>query len=205
MRTIQFNGEKKFPTKIICVGRNYAEHAQELGNEVPKEMVLFMKPNSAIAEDIVVRGQEVVHFEGEITLLINDKCIQGVGFGLDLTKREVQFRLKSSGLPWERAKAFDGSAVVSEFVSLKGDVDALRLELYINDSLRQAGGCDKMMFKPVDILKEVQTFLTLEDGDLIMTGTPKGVGEIKPGDTFVGKIYQGEKLLIEKSWVAQQE
>ncbi len=201
MKTIRIDSKKKSPTKIICVGRNYSEHAKELGNEVPKEMVLFMKPNSALAEEIHHSDTEVIHFEGEITLLISDNTIKGVGFGLDLTKREVQFRLKSSGLPWERAKSFDDSAVVSEFVSFEGDVDELRLELYINGSLRQAGGCDMMLFKPREILREVQTFLSLEDGDLIMTGTPKGVGEVKKGDSFVGKIYQGAKLLIEKSWL----
>ncbi len=204
MNSIRCNGKKECPSKVVCVGRNYVEHALELGNEVPDEVVIFMKPNSAIAEDIVVRGAEVIHFEGEITLLIGDGGIKGVGFGLDLTKREVQSRLKSGGLPWERAKAFDGSAVVGDFVEFQGNPDALRLELYINGSLRQSGGCDMMLFKPGDILKEIQSFLTLEDGDLIMTGTPEGVGPIKPGDEFAGKIFEGENLLVENSWRVQE-
>ena len=106
-------------------------------------------------------------------------------------------------MPWERSKAFDNSAVFSDFVSIKGDINDLRLELFINRSLIQSGSCDLMLNKPEEILIEVKSFLTLEDGDLIMTGTPKGVGIINQGDEFTGKIFDGNKLLIESSWKAK--
>ncbi len=204
MNSIRFKGQELCPSKIVCVGRNYVEHARELGNDVPEEVVIFMKPNSALCKDIVLSGEDEIHFEGEITLLIRSGKIEGVGFGLDLTKREVQFKLKNQGLPWERAKAFDRSAVFSDFVEFDGNPDELRLELFINGSLRQSGGCDMMLYKPGTILEEVKTFLSFEDGDLVMTGTPQGVGAITPGDEFVGKIFAGDRLLVENTWKVQQ-
>lgn len=202
MNHIKFANKLLFSSKIVCVGRNYAEHIKELGNDVPEEPVIFIKPNSAIHDEIVT-GKDVIHYEGEIVFLIISGNIAGVGFGLDLTKREIQNRLKEKGLPWERAKAFDKSAVFSEFVEFSGDVNDLRLELYINDKLVQSGGCDMMLHKPDMLLAEIKSFLTLEDGDIIMSGTPKGVGAIRVGDSFLGKIYVGERLLVEDSWVAK--
>ena len=203
MNYIKFNQQHISPSKIVCVGRNYAEHIKELDNEVPDEPVIFIKPNSAIYNEIVFSKDDTIHYEGEITFLIISGEIAGVGFGLDLTKREVQNRLKEKGLPWERAKAFDKSAVFSEFVEFNSDVNTLRLELYINNKLVQSGGADMMLHKPEALLAEIKNFLTLEDGDLIMSGTPKGVGPIRAGDSFLGKIYAGERLLVEDSWVVK--
>ncbi|WP_457570434.1 fumarylacetoacetate hydrolase family protein [Desulfovulcanus sp.] len=202
MKKIIFNSKEVIPSKIVCVGRNYVEHIKELNNEIPSSMVIFNKPNSSISNELYWISDDC-HFESEICFVIEKGDIAGVGFGLDLTKRELQTKLKSKGLPWERAKAFDNSAVFSEFVNFDGDFKTLRLELLINDKLVQAGGYHLMIYKPTQILKEIKSFMSLEDGDIIMTGTPKGVGTYKTGDKFVGKIYADEKILIERSWIAK--
>ena len=201
MKFIRRDGQKVYPSKIVCIGRNYADHIRELGNKVPKEPVIFLKPNSAINAGLHSSESDVIHFEGEMSFVIEDGELAGIGFGLDLTKREVQTSLKARGLPWERAKAFDGSAVFSEFVRFAGDVSQLRLELHINDQLVQQGPYELMMYKPDDILAEVKSFLSLEDGDVIMTGTPAGVGPVKVGDRFVGKVFENDTLLVEGEWV----
>ena len=118
-------------------------------------------------------------------------------------KRIVQTKLKDKGLPWERAKSFDKSAVFSEFIRFHGDVLGLRMELYINEILVQKAGYDLMLIKPNQILSEARSFLSFEDGDLIITGTPKGVGTIKIGDRFSGKIFDNEQLLVEAFWVVK--
>ena len=200
MKSIRLDSNDIYPSKIVCIGRNYVDHIMELGNEVPKEPVFFLKPNSALS-DVVCSGQsEVIHFEGEISFVVISGRLAAVGFGLDLTKREIQTRLKDKGLPWERSKAFDRSAVFSQFVSFKGDMSALRLELHIDDQLVQKGGYALMINKPDKILKEATSFLTLEDGDVIMTGTPAGVGPIHPGDRLVGKVFDNETLVVEGRW-----
>jgi len=197
------DGKVLFPSKIVCIGRNYVEHIKELGNEIPVEPVIFLKPNSAIADTIRSGAPGEIHYEGEISFIIRCGQPAAVGFGLDLTRRDLQSRLKAKGLPWERAKAFDGAAVFSEFVSYGGVVDELRLELYINDRLVQQGGCELMMYKPADIIDEVKRFLSFEDGDIVMTGTPAGVGEVHVGDRFEGKILAGDKLVTGAKWVVQ--
>ena len=203
MKPIRLDGKEIFPSKIVCIGRNYVDHIKELGNEIPGEPVIFLKPNSAISEQIQSGEASSIHYEAEITLMIRSKRFAGVGFGLDLTKREVQTRLKAKGLPWERAKAFDGAAVFSDFVSCPAKIDHLRLELLINDQLIQQGGCDLMINKPQAILKVTSEFLGYEDGDLIMTGTPAGVGPLQQGDKFTGRILDDAKLLLEQEWVVQ--
>jgi 2-keto-4-pentenoate hydratase/2-oxohepta-3-ene-1,7-dioic acid hydratase in catechol pathway len=135
--------------------------------------------------------------------MVGGGLLTAVGFGLDLTKRQIQSSLKASGLPWERSKAFDGSAVFSNFVKLDTDMSELTLELHINEHLVQEGGYDLMINKPAEILSEVKSFLSLEDGDLIMTGTPKGVGRISPGDRLCGKIFANENLLVEADWTVK--
>ena len=202
MNTVQLDQAPITPSKVVCIGRNYAEHIAELGNEVPTEPVIFIKPNSAISAELRTDAVDEIHYEGEITFVVQAGALAAVGFGLDLTKRALQSRLKEKGLPWERAKAFDGSAVFSEFVSYAGPVEDLRLELHINDKLIQSGGCDMMMHSPQQVLAEATSFLTLEDGDLIMTGTPKGVGKVCAGDMFTGKIFAKDALLIEATWQA---
>ena len=203
MNPISLEGKEIFPSKIICIGRNYVDHIKELGNEIPEEPVIFIKPNSSIAAAIESNESDEIHFEGEISILLRSAELFGVGFGLDLIKRKLQSRLKARGLPWERSKAFDGAAVFSEFVSFEGQVSDLRLELYINDRLVQQGGCELMIYKPDEIIAEVKSFLSLEDGDLIMTGTPAGVGPLQAGDRFNGKVFEKDTLIVEGSWVVQ--
>lgn len=202
MKVVKFNDHVVSPNKVVCVGRNYVDHIKELHNEVPSSMVLFIKPNAAISQELLTCKEEPLHYEGEISLLVYNNTFVGVGFGLDLTKRELQSKLKVKGLPWERAKAFRGAAVFSEFVSFK-ELARLSLKLYINDVLVQEGGVELMMYKPQEMLKEVTSFLDFDDYDIVMTGTPKGVGTYKQGDVFVGHVYEGETLLVEHKWIAQ--
>ena len=196
MKKIIYNSQQITPSKIVCIGRNYVEHIKELGNETPDCMVIFNKPNSAIS-DTLYYFTEDTRFEGEICFLINNGEIDGIGFGLDLTKANIQNKMKSKGLPWERAKAFDNSAVLSKFVSLNDDISKLRLELFINDKLVQFANYDLMIYKPDQMIKEIKSFMSLENGDIVMSGTPKGVGTYKIGDKFVGKIFSEDELLVE--------
>lgn len=200
MKPVKLNGKDVFPSKIVCIGRNYVEHIKELGNEIPAEPVIFLKPNSSISSVIRSGVIDEIHYEGEMTFMVRAGQLAAVGFGLDLTKRNLQSGLKSKGLPWERAKAFDGAAVFSELVEFTGDITALRLELYINEQLVQQGSYELMMNKPGEILAETSQFLSFEDGDLIMTGTPKGVGKLTAGDRFNGKIFEKNTLLVEGHW-----
>ena len=200
MKKIKYKNSELSPSKVVCIGRNYVEHIEELGNEIPENMVVFNKPNSAISERLKYFSDSC-RFEGEICFLIKDEKIEAVGFGLDLTHADIQNRLKQKGLPWERAKAFDGSAVLSEFVALEDELESLKMELFINDKLVQFANYDLMIYKPLSMIEEIKSFISLDDGDVIMSGTPKGVATYKVGDRFVGKIYAHEKLLLEHVWV----
>ena len=200
MQQISLDGQWLTPSKIICIGRNYVEHINELGNEIPTEPVIFIKPNSAITDVMTFDPQEDIHYEAELTFVMQDGGLSGVGIGLDLTKRAVQSQLKVKGLPWERAKSFDGSAVLSNFVSIPGRIEELSLELYINGELTQLATFDLMLHKPNDILAEVSTFMTCEEGDLIMTGTPKGVGRIQLGATFMARVLSNQQTILENTW-----
>jgi 2-keto-4-pentenoate hydratase/2-oxohepta-3-ene-1,7-dioic acid hydratase in catechol pathway len=200
------------PSKVICIGRNYVDHIKELDNEIPDEMVVFLKPNSAINNMLAAKhNDDVLHYEAELSFLYQGGQFTAVGLGLDLTKREVQGKLKAKGLPWERAKAFNNSAIFSDFVNIEQeDIQQLNLSLMINDVLKQQGGVSLMMAKPADILKELQTFMSLEDGDIVMTGTPKGVGVIGKNDIFTGQVYLSpenqvadNKVLLDCNWQAQ--
>lgn len=202
MRTINFDGDTIEPGKITCVGKNYAAHIEEMGSPVPDAMVVFAKPNSAIGDTLHSQLEEPLHFEGEICLLLRDNCIAGVGFGLDLTKRKLQSRLKAAGLPWERSKAFDGSALFSAFVPAPPSVDDLVLELRIDGELRQHGGVELMMYKPEEIIAELKTFMTLNDDDIVMTGTPSGVGEVEAGAHFEARLFNGKGELVAADWIA---
>jgi len=183
--------QKITPSKVICIGRNYVDHIKELANEIPDEMVVFLKPNSAISSALLSQhNDDVLHYEAELSFLYQNGKFTAVALGLDLTKRDVQAKLKAKGLPWERAKAFDSSAIFSDFVSIEqGDINQLNLSLTINSELKQQGGVGLMMVKPDEILTELQSFISLEDGDIVMTGTPKGVGIIGKSDSFVGHVY----------------
>jgi 2-keto-4-pentenoate hydratase/2-oxohepta-3-ene-1,7-dioic acid hydratase in catechol pathway len=204
MQSVAFDGKTVTPSKILCVGRNYVKHIEELGNEMPDEMVVFNKPNSSLSEQLISFHGEPLHYEAEICFIVEKGSIAGVGFGIDLTKRELQSKLKSKGLPWERAKAFDGSVKLSRFIrTLNMDLTKLEVELFINSMRVQLGGCAQMIFKPNTILKELASYTTLEDGDIIMTGTPSGVGVIHQDDKFLGRIKHDGDCLIEVEWRAQ--
>jgi 2-keto-4-pentenoate hydratase/2-oxohepta-3-ene-1,7-dioic acid hydratase in catechol pathway len=203
MKTVNFKNETINPSKIICIGRNYVEHIKELGNEVPSSMVIFMKPNSSISEKLLTCRDEPIHYEGEISFLIKENSIVGVGFGLDLTKRQLQSKLKEKGLPWERAKSFDGACTFSDFVEFKGDINSLHLKLFINGKLIQDGCVSYMLYHPSEMIKEINSFSTFEDGDILMSGTPKGVGIVEGGAKFLGQIICDGELLIETEWIAE--
>ena len=203
MNTISVNGNTVQPSKILCVGRNYRAHIEELGNEIPDSMVVFNKPNSAISSTLYSDiNNQPLHYESELAFTVKEGKLDAVGFGLDLTKRALQSTLKAKGLPWERAKAFDGAALFSAFVTLPKDIEDLSLQLNVDGEQRQAGGISLMIYTPVQIIRELETFTTLEDGDIIMTGTPAGVGEIKAGQDFEGKVLLAGKTLVSATWIA---
>ncbi|WP_448548035.1 fumarylacetoacetate hydrolase family protein [Thalassotalea fusca] len=203
MNHIILNNQPITPSKIICIGRNYVDHIKELANEIPDEMVVFNKPNSAITSELVSFHHEPLHYEAEICFIHQQGKLTGIGLGLDLTKRELQAKLKAKGLPWERAKAFDGSAIFSEFIPFDGNFEGLKLTCSINGALRQAGGVEHMIYPPQNMQKELSTFMTLTDGDVLMTGTPKGVGQINQGDIFECHLYRHDTLLLSVQWQAQ--
>lgn len=204
MKTVLVENQEITPSKIVCIGRNYVEHIAELGNEIPDDMVVFNKPNSAISSLLLSHHDEQLHYEAELCFVVTSGQFSAVGFGLDLTKRNLQSKLKAKGLPWERAKAFNGAAVFSEFVNLDtNDInDSLSLELTINDEVIQCGGVKLMMYKPAEILAELKTYTDLNDGDIVMTGTPKGVGVINAESNFKGRVLNGDKELLLASWIA---
>ncbi len=204
VNTVNLGNKKVKPSKIVCIGRNYVKHIEELGNSVPDEMVVFNKPNSAIATRLLSYHHEPLDFEAEICFLVRRKKLAAVGFGLDLTKRALQSQLKQQGLPWERAKSFDGSAVFSRFIALDGlDINDLSLELFINSVRVQSGHVQQMLYPPAVILRQLSTFITLQTNDLIMSGTPSGVGGVQRGDIFTGRIKCGDETIIESEWCAE--
>ncbi len=202
MQNVTCNHHIFTPSKVVCIGRNYVEHIHELHNEIPESMVVFNKPNSAIT-DTLIHDQDETRFEAEICFLIQDNRLYGVGVGLDLTRANLQNYLKQKGLPWERAKGFNNSAVLSPFIPLHSSLQSLRMSLHVNDVLRQNATYDLMIYKPDVMLQEIQTFMHLEDGDIIMSGTPKGVGNYHTGERFTCRLYSNETLLLEQEWVVQ--
>ncbi|MUH72076.1 fumarylacetoacetate hydrolase family protein [Psychrosphaera haliotis] len=203
MKQIKLDNKLVTPSKVVCIGRNYVEHIKELDNEQPDTPVIFVKPNSAISDHLSAGDSNTDghHYEAELCLLISNNQISAIGFGLDLTKRELQTQLKTKGLPWERAKAFDGAAVFSDFASFSGDINHLSIKLFINNQLIQHGSVKQMIFPPNACLSDISSFMTLYDNDIIMTGTPKGVGEIEVGSTFKGQVLEGERVIIEAKWL----
>ncbi|MCV6607069.1 MAG: fumarylacetoacetate hydrolase family protein [Campylobacterales bacterium] len=201
MKKIKFANKEVVPSKVVCIGRNYVEHIKELGNEIPENMVVFNKPNSAITNKLEYFSEDT-RFEGEICFLIESGEIKGVGFGLDLTKANIQNKMKEKGLPWERAKGFNNSGVLSDFIPYTQKCEKLSMELYQNDTLVQIANYDLMIYKPADIVDEIKSFMELEDGDIIMSGTPKGVGNYSKGDKFIGRVFEDQDLLVEVKWEA---
>lgn len=192
--------------KIICIGRNYADHAKELGNRVPSEPVVFMKPQSAILSHkhpfYIPEWTQDVHHEVELVVKIDrlgksiseahaPRYYSEVSLGLDFTARDIQAKLKSKGHPWERAKAFDGSAVIGRFMSLEElghSVQELEFTLTNHETVVQKGHTSDMLFSVNRLIAEVSQFMTLKVGDLIFTGTPAGVAAVKSGDRLVGNL-----------------
>lgn len=190
--------------KIVCVGRNYADHAKELNNPVPEKPLLFIKPATAAVDMrqaiVLPSSQGRCHHELEMAVLIGerlsqadhrqaDQAIVGVGLALDLTLRDIQDDLKRQGQPWERAKAFDGSCPLSDFVSRDGlDLQNLAVELVRNDQLQQAGNTAQMLFPVLDLLVDISDSFTLLPGDVVLTGTPAGVGPLCSGDQLIARL-----------------
>lgn len=184
--------------KIVCIGRNYAAHAQELNNPIPSRPILFIKPNTCyqhLDNDIHLAGRlGEHHYEAELAVLIGEEIshktddvlskVKGVGLALDLTLRDMQSELKSKGHPWERAKAYDGSCPMSRFFPLQcGDeLHAAEYRFWRNGELKQHGQTAMMLFNIASLLKEVSDTFTLLPGDVVLTGTPKGVGVLADGD-----------------------
>ncbi|AEA34470.1 fumarylacetoacetate hydrolase family protein [Hippea maritima] len=201
MKGLFFEDNLVCPSKVVCIARNYVEHIKELNNEQPGNITLFIKPNSSVSTQLFLPNFGECHYEAEISFLVKDGDFVGVGFGIDLTLRDVQSALKDKGLPWEKAKAFDNAAVFSDFVAIdKDDVDKLGIELYINDQLKQKGDVSLMINKPYEILNEAKKYFSFCDYDVLMTGTPKGVGRFNRGDRFLGRILLNDKAIIEKEW-----
>jgi 2-keto-4-pentenoate hydratase/2-oxohepta-3-ene-1,7-dioic acid hydratase in catechol pathway len=196
-----WRGERHCPPRVFCIGKNYAEHVKELGDESDDELVVFMKPAESITDRLRSEAGEPLHYEGEITFLLEGGELTGVGFGFDLTKRKLQRHLKDRGLPWELSKAFGGSALFSKLVALEVPVDSLEVVLEKDGKLIQHGKVPQMIHQPAAILKGLKAFQDLKDGDLVMTGTPAGVGALESGSTYVGRILSEGKELISAEWV----
>ena len=190
--------------KIICIGRNYAEHAKELNNAVSASPVVFLKPKSSLLQGTTFYYPEFtkdLHYECEVVVKIckNGKHIkekfaknyyQQITVGIDFTARDLQQQQKEKGLPWEIAKAFDGSAVVGKFIDIPADVQAINFSLHKNNLLVQEGHTKDMLFTIDQIIAYVSQFFSLHTGDLIFTGTPAGVGPVAIGDQLKGAIEQ---------------
>jgi len=190
--------------KIICIGRNYAKHIKELANEKPKEPVIFLKPDSAILPKknpfFIPAFTDEIHYEVEILVKINrvgkfieakfaPKYYNEIGLGIDFTARALQSKLKEKGLPWEKAKAFDGSAVIGNFYSkMQFDLSQIKFQLIKNDEMVQDGNSKFMLWKIDELISYISQFFTLKKGDIIFTGTPAGVGRVKPNDILIGKL-----------------
>ena len=201
--------------KVVCVGRNYAAHAAELGNDVPTTPILFMKPASSVVSirsDVVRPNPDLfgdTHYEAELCIQLSadlsmatieqaKQAIGGVTLGLDLTLRDLQSKLKEKGHPWERAKCFDGACVLADWLDPQafGDFSQVNYQLTINDELKQDGDSALMLFAVYELLAEISHAFSLQAGDVIMTGTPSGVGVLKAGDQLKLKLGAHE-------WVSQ--
>lgn len=196
--------------KIICIGRNYASHIEELKNERPDEPVIFLKPDTAVLQKqfpfVIPEFSNDVHHEVEILVKINKvgkyiepkfahKYYDEIGLGIDFTARDVQSRLKEKGLPWEKAKAFDGSAVIGDFMPKTAfeDLANINFEMTSNGTIVQKGNTANMLWKIDELIAYASRYFTLRTGDIIFTGTPEGVAKVNEGDVLEGSI-EGNKL-----------
>lgn len=200
--------------KIICVGRNYADHAKELGNDIPDEPVIFMKPKSALLQShtpfYYPEFSNELHYECELVLRVckNGKYIQerhasnyynGITVGIDFTARDLQDELKKKGLPWEKAKAFDNSAAVGKFIDLTpaSNRKNINFTFYKNKELVQTGNSANMIFSIDSLIAHISNYFSLNIGDLIFTGTPAGVGECVVGDLLEAFLEKENLLSVE--------
>jgi acylpyruvate hydrolase len=195
---------------VFCVGRNYVEHAEELGNEVPSDPIIFTKPFNAFRHgsyNIIEYPPETteLHFEAELVLLLRGggrdvtaysvaDIIAGYGVGLDLTMRDAQSKAKANGLPWTLAKGFDGAAQVSHFIPFEAapPFEELAFSLFVNDELRQRAGTNQMIFSPEMLLPYISKYCYLRPGDLLFTGTPAGTGPLAIGDKLVLQLHTSD-------------
>jgi len=214
MKTVKIKNSKEEIQigKVVCVGRNYADHAKEMGNEVPTEFpIVFMKTATCMinsGENVIHPDySENLHHEVELVLLIGEKvknanneeaenAIMGYAVGLDMTLRDIQFKCKEKGEPWTFAKIFDTSGVLTEFV-LKSDYKlngSERIHLSVNNEVKQESSVGMMLFNPIETIKNISSRMTLEKGDLIFTGTPAGVSRVIRGDKLSGGIENIGKI-----------
>jgi len=190
--------------KIICIGRNYAKHIEELANERPENPVVFLKPDSSILPRknpfFIPPFSNDVHYEVEVLVKINKvgkhiatrfahKYYDEIGLGIDFTARDIQQKCKEKGLPWEKAKAFDSSAVIGDFYDKSNfDLENLSFKLFKNDKVVQDGNTKAMLWKVDELISYVSQYFTLKKGDIIFTGTPAGVGKVSENDILIGEI-----------------
>ena len=208
------NGESLDCSKIVCIARNYSEHIKELNNAKPKRPIFFIKPNSALLNQgkriLLPEFSSNIHHEIELAVVIGknghaipeekvEDYILGYAVALDLTARDLQTEMKDGGYSWEMAKAFDHSCPISS-IRLKEDVPSienLNIEFFINNELKQSGNTNQMIYTIPQMISEMSRFFTLTRGDVILTGTPKGVGQIHSGDGLHGKIESVGELFFE--------
>lgn len=199
--------------KLICIGRNYAKHIQELDNERPEHPVVFLKPDSAILLKqhpfVIPEFTQNVHYEVEVLVKIKKlgkyidskfapKYYDQIGLGIDFTARDLQKNLKDKGLPWEKAKAFDGSAVIGNWMhkSEIDNVNNIAFSLEQNGTVVQDGNTSTMLWKIDELISYVSQYFTLKIGDVIFTGTPAGVGPVSPNDKLIGRIGTKELFSV---------
>ena len=200
--------------KIICIGRNYIDHINELGNITPKEPIFFLKPETAIQPKghpfFIPDFSKKIHYEIELVIRINKigkhieerfayKYYNEIGIGIDFTARDIQEECKKKGLPWEKAKGFDGSAQISKIFINKKDIDLQNISFRLekNNNKVQEGNSKHMIFSFDKIISYISKFYTLKIGDLIYTGTPKGVGSIKKGDQLKGYLNNSKLIQVQ--------
>ena len=203
--------------KIICVGRNYRDHAAELNNEVPEQPVIFMKPDSALLQNnmpfFIPPFSQEIHYEVELVVRIHrigkhiqpkfaHKYYNQLGLGIDFTARDLQQQLKSKGLPWEKAKGFDGSALVSSFVSTDTfeTLDTIDFRLEKNGQTVQQGHTKDMLWGINALIAYISQYFTLKIGDLIFTGTPAGVGPVVENDLLEGFLGERSMFQLQVKW-----
>lgn len=195
-------------TKVVCVGRNYAEHAKELNNPIPDEPILFIKPESSVVDlhEVLNISESDCHYETELAVLIGSElkngtpeaasqCISGLGLALDLTRRSLQTKLKEKSHPWEIAKGFDGACPLSQFIPIANfnDVEQIYFSFSINEEIRQVGDSKDMITSVTALISYISRCFTLRAGDVVLTGTPKGVGVLNVNDqlSFNLKVAPG--------------